>query len=214
MGKLLQSFEHFGLWKIERQDLAEFTKFVLRVNYEHHLQTQVPLDEIEMRIKEDERHFSDTHFYVLKTVCGQIFGTINACLWNGKDELAFEREYNLNLKTLINTLGLNPPQIWHIGRFAIDRKFVNQNETLGTFQKIYFKLLMTSVLVHVCTHSDNLMIAECDRKLQKILVKLGIVSQELSNGHMIMGSETLPILNTGAGVRPFVEKHKQLLSYV
>jgi hypothetical protein len=214
MGYILQNFKVFDLWKMEQNDLVDFTKFVLRIYYEHHLNVPAPIDEVEMCIKEDELLYPHTHFYALKTKEGNFFGAINACLWDGIEELAIEREYNLNLKQLIKARGLNPSEIWHVGRFAIDRKLINQNQILRKSQGFYFKLLMTYAFAHVCTHSDNLMIAECDKKLQGTLVKLGIVSEELSKGHFVLGSEALPILNTGAGLRPFVEKHKHLLNYV
>ncbi|MDR2906431.1 MAG: hypothetical protein LBU91_00360 [Bacteroidales bacterium] len=81
MGKLLLNFEAFDLWKIEREDLTDFTKFVVQINYEHHLQTSAPAEEIEAYIKKDEHIFDENaHFYALKTKNGQIFGTINAHL--------------------------------------------------------------------------------------------------------------------------------------
>jgi hypothetical protein len=214
MARFLQRFDAFDLWKMEQDDLADFTKFVLRIYYEHHLQTPAPIEEVEACIKEELQLYPDTHFYALKTKDGNIFGTINACLWDGKEKLAIEREYDLDLKQLIETRGLNPPQVWHIGRFAIDRKFINENQSLRALQGLYFKLLIVHAFAHISTHPDNLAIAECDRKLQSILVRLGISSEELGSERFVLGSQALPILNTGAGVRAFVDKHKHLLSYV
>jgi hypothetical protein len=120
---------------------------------------------------------------------------------------------NLNIKELIKKLGLNPPQVWHVGRLAIDRQIINENPALRATQGIFFKKLITHAFAHICTHPDNLAIAECDRKLHSTLVRMGIASKELSAGHIIWGSEALPILNTGTGVQAFVEKHKHLLYY-
>jgi len=214
MGKLLRNFDTFDLWKMGQRDLVDFTKFVLRIYYKHHMNIPAPIEEIEACIKEDQRLYPYTHFYAVKTKDGNIFGTINACCWNGNEKLAIEREYNLDIKQLIKARGLNPPQVWHIGRFAIDRKFISQTQALRALQGLFFKLLITSAFSHICTHPDNLAIAECDTKLQRTLVKLGIVSEELSKGRIVLGSEALPILNTGEGVRAFVEKHKHLLSHV
>jgi len=214
MGKLLQKFEHFDLWKIERQDLAEFTKFVLRVNYEHHLQTVAPIEEIEACCKEDEYSYEDKHFYALKTKDGQIFGTIKAWLWNGKDKLAMEEEYGLDIKQIIKARGLNPPQIWYTGRIAIDRKLINQSPELRALKVFYFKLLLTCFFAHVCTHPENVTVSSIDKKMHKAFIKLGIVCEELGEGHFTMGSEALPVINTGAGLQPFFEKHKHLLNYV
>ena len=214
MAKFLQNFGAFDLWKMEQNDLADFTTFVLRIYYEHHLQTPAPIEEVEACIEEDQRLCSHTHFYALKTKDGNIFGTINACLWDGKEKLAIEREYDLDLKRLIETRGLNPPEVWHMGRFAIDSKIINQNEALRATQGLFFRLLMTLAFAHVSRLPDNLMIAECDKKLQNILIKLGIFSEELSEEHFVLGSQALPILNTGAGLHLFVEKHKHLLNHV
>ncbi len=57
------------------------------------------------------------------------------------------------------------------------------------------------------------MIAECDRKLQKAFFALDIFCEELSSGHFVLGSEALPILNTGAGLHKFVEKYRHLFKH-
>jgi len=214
MSYILQSFETFDLWKIEQPNLAEFTKFVVQINYGHHLQTSAPIEEIEACIKEDEYCCQDKHFYALKTKCGKIFGTINAWLWNGKDELAMEQEYNLDVKQIIKAKGLNPPQIWYTGRIAIDRKLIAQSQELRALKVFYFKLLLTCLFNHVCTNPENVTIASIDTKMHKAFIKLGICCEELGDGHFTMGSEAIPVLNTGAGVQPFFEKHKHLLNYV
>ncbi len=213
MAYILQDFEIFELWKIERQDLVEFTKFVLRIYYQHHQNIPPPVKEVENCIKEDERLYPYTHFYAIKTKDGQIFGTINVCLWNGEAKLAIEQEYNLDIKQLIKERGLNPPEIWHIGRFAIDRTIINRSETLKSKHSFYFQLLLVCALVHICTKPNNLMIAECDVKLQKALMAVGIFCEKLSEGHFVLGSQALPVINTGEGLQTFFDKYKYLLNY-
>jgi len=212
-GILLQKFGDFELWRIEFPDVASFTKFVFSVYYEHHWQSEPPIEEVEACIKEDLARYSYTHFYALKTKDGRIFGTINASLWQDTYTLAFEREYNINISELIKTRGLNPPQVWHVGRFAIDRKFINQNEKLKAKQGLFFKLLMTCAFAHVCTHPDNLMIVESEVKLWRIGKLLGISCEALGESRMVLGSESFPAIDTGAGLQPFVDKHKYLLKY-
>jgi hypothetical protein len=214
MAILLQSFNDFDLWKIEREDLVDFTKFVLRVNYEHHLQTSPPIEEVEACVKKDKDSFSLTHCYAMKTKNGQTFGTINVSKWNGRDEFDIDKEFNLNVKELIKTRGLTPPEIWHIGRFATDRKIINSNRELRLLQAFYFQLLLTCVFHHICAFPDNVMFAECDIKLQKTLNTLGIFSEELAEPHIILGSETVPIFNTGAGLQQFYDNHKHLIPNV
>ena len=214
MATLLQNFETFDLWKIEQHDLADYTKFVLRIYYEHHLHVPAPIEEVEACIKEDEERYSLTHFYALKTKNGQTFGTINVSKWNGKDEFAIDKEYGLNAKELIKTRGLTPPEIWHIGRFATDRQIINSNRELRLLQVLYFKLLLTCVFHHICAYPDNVMFAECDIKLQKTLNTLGIFSEELAEPQMILGSETVPIFNNGAGLQQFYDNHKYLIPNV
>jgi hypothetical protein len=187
---------------------------VLRIYYEHHLHISPPIEEVERCIKEDERLYPYSKFYALKTKKGQIFGTINVCLWNGEEKLAIEEEYNLDIKQLIKNRGLNPPEIWHIGRFAIDRQLINQNEVLKAQQGFYFKLLLTCALVHICTNPNNLMIAECDTKLQRALMAIDIFCEKLSEGHFVLGSQALPVINTGAGLSVFLQRHRHLLNYL
>jgi len=214
MGKLLQNFEAFDLWKEELCDVANVTKFVFDVYYEHFWKSQPPIEEVEACIKEDLTRYPNTHLYTLKTKDGQIFGAINAVLWKGTYELAFEREYNLNIRELIKTRGLNPPQVWHLGRFAIDRKFVNENQVLKGTQTLFFKLLMTCAFSHVCTDPNNIMIAESEVQLWKVGKLLGISSEILGEARMVLGCESLPVIDTGAGLQSFVDKHKHLLNYV
>ncbi len=84
MGVILRDFGAYKLWKMEQQDLEDFTKFVLRIYYEHHLNIQAPIEEVEACIKEDKRLYKYSYFYALKTEEGKTFGTVNASLWNGK----------------------------------------------------------------------------------------------------------------------------------
>ena len=214
MGKLLQSYEAFDLWKIEREDLTDFTKFVIRIFYEHHMQILPPIEEVETCIKEDADIFDNAHFYALKTKNGQIFGTINAYLWDRTSRLVMEQEYNININEEVEKRKLNPPQIWYSGRLAIDRKLINESEELKTKQMFFFRLLITCAFLHVCTHPENLLVSEFDSKLQKTFVKLGVNSEPLSEEKFVLGSDALPILNTGAGLQAFVDRHKHLISYV
>ncbi len=214
MSCLLQDFGTYELWKIGKQDLAEFTKFVLCIYYGHHQNISPPVKEVEDCIKEDEHLYPCSHFYALKTKEGQIFGTINVCLWNGEEKLAIEREYNLDIKQLIKERGLTPPEIWHIGRFAIDRNIIKQNETLKTSQAVFFKLLMTLVFAHICRFPSNVVIVECDKKLYKTGKLLGIFSEQLSDERFVLGSQALPIIDTGAGLQFFFDRHKHLISHI
>ena len=213
MALLLQNFETFDLWQEEFCDVADFTRFVFGVYYEHHWQSSPPIEEVVACIREDETRFPHTHFYTLRTKQGKIFGAINASLWQGTYQLAFEREYNLSIRELIKTRNLNPPQVWHVGRFAIDRKFINQHETLKATQGLFFKLLMTCAFTHVCTHPNNLMIVESEVKLWRIGKLLGISCETLAEARMVLGSESFPAIDTGAGLQSFVDKHKHLLCY-
>ena len=214
MGKLLQNFETFDLWKVDREDLTDFTKFVIRIFYEHHMQIPPPIDEVEACVKEDARVFNENaHFYALKTKNGRIFGTINAYLWDRKSELEMEREYNISINEEVEKRELNPPQIWYSGRLAIDRKLINENEELKAKQVLFFRMLITCAFLHVCTHPENLLVAEFDSKLQKTFIKLGVDSIPLSEEKFVLGSDALPILNTGAGLQLFVDRHKHLLNY-
>jgi len=214
MKKPLQVFETFDLWQPEQSDLAEFTKFVLRIYYEHHLHTPAPIDEVNACIKEDLALFPNGHFYTLKTKEGEIFGTIGVSLWDGKAKLAIEQEYDLDITHEIKTRGLNPPQVWNIRRFATDRQMIKQRSELRPFHALYFKLLLTCVFHHICAYPNNAMVAECDCKLQRTLISLGISSEELSKPHFVLGSQAVPIFNTGAGLQEFYDNHKHLLNHV
>lgn len=213
MGKLLQTFDTFDLWKMDRHDLVEYTSFVVRINYEHHLQILPPTAEIEACVKKDEENFPFSHFYALKTKDGKIFGTINASLWDEQKVSAFERDFKVNITQILKTKK-SPPQIWHIGRFAIDRKAIKQNKTLLAKQVFYFKLLPTCAFAHVCTDPNNLLIIDTDPKIFEISKRFGVFYKQLGEAQFVMGSNVLPAINTGTGLMPFFEKHKHLLNYV
>jgi hypothetical protein len=81
-------------------------------------------------------------------------------------------------------------------------------------QVMFFQLLTTCTFSLVTTHPENIFISESDSKLQKTFFKLGVCTEPLSEEKFCLGSNALPVLITGAGLKPFVDKHKHLLNHL
>jgi hypothetical protein len=139
-----------------------------------------------------------------------MIGVIRAIKWNRKDRLPIEYDFNLDLNNLILGLNLQPKQVWHIGRFAIDNEAVCSDNILKSKRITILKLLLLCAFSHVMENTDNVAIAECDSKLFDKLRLFNIHSHVIGEPKNYLGSLTVPIINTAHGVREFVESNKEL----
>ena len=130
--------------------------------------------------------------------------------WNKKDKLPLETDFNINLADFITHLSPVPNKVWHIGRFAIDQEELIADKYLKSKRITILKLLLISAFKHIADDNDSIAVAECDSKLFGKLKLFNICSEILGKPKTYLGSLTLPIYNTSAGVKEFVESNKNL----
>lgn len=214
MNKLIKDYSDFSLWKISKKNISNATRFVLRVNYQHHMdQSEFPDYEFESALKEDLHYSKCSNIYAICNRQNKLIGVIRAMEWNWKDMLPIEKDFNVNLADFLSPLSILPKKVWHIGRFAIDQQEFISNQELRARRITILKVLLYCAFKHVADDKDSIAIAECDSKLFEKLRLFNICSEKLGEPKIYFGSLTVPIYNTSAGVKEFVELNK-LLCYV
>ncbi|WP_421920378.1 hypothetical protein [Marinifilum sp.] len=211
MDTLLCDFGNYSLWLVSEENLVKISNFIVKVNQEFHLKTNtINYYELIKTITLDLESYSSSHFYAIKNRNHEIIGSIKAQKWDGITKLPIEEDFKIDLKEVLQSLPFTPSEVWHIGRFAIDQKKIISDPYLRKFRITYLKMLLANSFQHISKKPDNIAIAECDKKLFEKLKLMGIQSAALKESKYYLGSETLPILNTGMGVNQFVNDNKNL----
>ena len=184
---------------------------MLKVNYQHHLnQTKFPYYELTKALKDDIIYSECSNCYAIYNRKSKLIGVIRAMEWNWKDKLPIEIDFNVNMTDFLSHLSSVPSKVWHIGRFAIDQEELISDQYLKSRRIIILKLLLFCAFKHVADDKNSIAIAECDFKLFEKLRLFKICSEILGEPKTYLGSVTVPIYNTSAGVKEFVESNKDL----
>jgi len=211
MDILLDDFQDYSLWLVSKDHLAEVSRFILRVNHQVHLNSNIInySDLIKTR-KLDLDSFSSSYFYAIKNKKHEIVGTIKAQKWDGSCKLPIEEDFDIKVDDIVSELSYKPHEVWHIGRFAIDQQKIKDDPLLKKNRIVILKMLMANALQHIYADRTNILIAECDRKLFEKLQLMEIYSSQIGNSKSYLGSETVPMFNTAIGVKKFVEQNTGL----
>ena len=212
MKKLVKNYGSFSLWKIkEMSDLQQVDQFILNVYYYHHLkQCFYPQKELQDMIMEDIYALPNSSFYVIIDDDGEIVATIKSELWDNKKKLPIEKDFKVDVNSIIQGLSHKPHQVFHIGRFAIDQDKIRKKTALREKRITILKLLMYHALLPVIENSSNIFICECDQKLYSKLNFLGLYPYIIGNSKLCMGSYTVPIYCDNAGIKDFFTQYKQI----
>jgi len=207
MDTLLNDFQNFSLWLISKENLQKVSSFILRVNNQVHMNSNIIIYKDFVKTREiDNDSFSTSHFYAIKNRKHEIVGTIKAQKWDRQSPLPIEHDFNIKVADIVSNLNCYPNEIWHIGRFAIDQEKVKKDQFLRKNRLTLLKLLLANAFQHIYTNPSNIALAECDKKLFEKLKLLQINSTPIGESKTYLGSETVPIYNTSSGV----EKNKHL----
>jgi len=203
---LVKDFGEYALHRFSNCMAQVICEFVVRVNYDIH-KCQASNGVIEQNVqktyKEELNLFGESHYYAIANKKDEIVGSIRAGMWNKKEKLPIQKDFDIP-PAYSNHNG----NVWHIGRFAVDPSKMNEN--LRKHRLMIFKLLLFHAIQHVCAEEDNIMLAECDRKLHEKVKLLNICSREIGESKQYIGSETVPIFNTSNGLKLFLWNHKHL----
>lgn len=183
--------------KAKKNDLYKLARFVVSENYLHH----DPFDfskaglnsEIETVFQEDVSLYADSDFYVA-VKDGTIVGSVKITLCNDTMTLPMEKLFGISY----NDLPFTDQKVLQVGRLCISK-------TLGTEGLPLLKQLLTLAIIHVCRRPGGIMIAECDKKLLRVLNLLGIKTKLLGAGVLYLGSVTIPIYSREEWLKTFLK---------
>lgn len=183
--------------KIKKNDLYLLARFVVSENYLHHdpLElSQTDLNsEIEAVFQEDVSLYADSDFYVA-VKDDTIVGSVKITLCNDTMTLPTEKLFGI----AYHDLPFVDQTVFQVGRLCIAK-------TLGAKGLPLLKRLLTLAILHVCRRPGSIMIAECDKKLLRVLNRLGIKTKLLGDGVFYLGSVTVPIYTREEWLKAFLK---------
>ncbi len=126
---------------------------------------------------EDLEQFGSSAFYAA-IYQEKVIGSVKVSLWDGFTSLPIQKLFGINcssFKTLNGQLA-----VWHVGRLAISK-----DNPMGI---LLLKQLLTLAIYSICKYpTKGIMVAECDKKLLRILNLLGIKTKALAPGIEYLG---------------------------
>ena len=193
------------LQKLKTPQLSELADFIVTQNFDHHAGGALPdnySEDIKSIREEEEVYYQNSQIFIARNNQNNIIGAIRVLKWNFMDELPIQKIFGINpLYVKKGTIN----DIYHIGRFAISKEMGNFN---------LFKKLMMCAIAPVCNHNSNIVFAECDSRLLRTMTLLGIKTEVIGESIDYLGSETIPVCMTGAGLMDFYQRHINLLPEV
>jgi hypothetical protein len=162
---------------------------------EHEKHFQREIDEV---YQEDLSLYECSAFYVA-TINYKIVGSVKITLWDGQTSLPLEKLFGIKC----SDLPFSNKLIWQVGRLAISKA----ENPLGIN---LLKQLLTLAIYSICLHPESVMVAECDKKLLRVLNLFGIKTQILAPGIEYLGSETIPIYSTDEWLKVYCENSNHL----
>ena len=177
MDKFITSYDNYSIWQLSENGLMELSEFVVMENYKHHTAGKLNDDfdsEITSVYNEEMRYFSRSRVFVAKNDQGAIIGAIRLMNWNKKEILPIQSLFDIqNLCDISPEDGVSA--IWHIGRLAV-------NTDIGRYGLILFKLLLLYAMFPICDQEKGIVFAECDSKLLRTMLLMGIQVKTLGEG--------------------------------
>lgn len=196
MKKKIASEDGYIIYQIEKDGILDAIKFVCATNYKKH-HSPVDKEQFDMEVTEisasEESIFDYSYFYVVMSKTGQLIGTLRV---HEVDKNSIDLPNFIDLKSI--------KTIYHIGRFAID---CNDGRKLGND---LFKKMILLAFSHICQYKNNIMIAECDMKLYKVLLRMGIDIVKIGPPFTCLGSETILVYARYENIIEYYLKYNSL----
>lgn len=196
----------FALSKLEKEDLYKSVEFPILTNYRNYYQN-MDLSKFQYYLNVNyskELLFFENAFYYAILANGEILGTIRTVKWDHTTPIPMEEIFGISINNVLIPNNSNKT-IWHIGRFAIDRK------TRHNLSSQLLKMLLMYSIEPICHSQSGIVLAECDVKLLKIINKLGIKTKVLADPVLYLGSKTVPILSERDDLLFFYNKNINLM---
>lgn len=210
MDLLLKKTEKFSLWAVSYEGLPHFAEFVSDANFEIHQGKKAPREEIENFIFHENELFKHSFFYAVKLKTGEYVGAVRITLWDGKFALPMSREFGVDINKILRDRNLNPTEIWHIARLAVNSPDNAKNRLTAQERNFVLKTLLARVISIICRYEDNVMLAECDERFLQMTPRIGIVNNEVvGDPVMYLGSKTIPVINTAKNLSSFLKTERK-----
>lgn len=204
MDQKVKQFNGFSLWQVSKDNLPAFSSFVAEIYSRYCSKQNAIKEEIQNILKYDMQHYDWAYFYAIRNTENAIIATIKVTRWQSTLYFPFHGEFNVDIESVIENLPFKPEEIWHLGRLAIDQRTIATDKLLSKYRFNMLKILLIVAFRHICTNDNNIMIAECDTRLNEKIRLLGINSISIGKSMIYLGSETIPIYNTGKNLRQFL----------
>lgn len=205
---IVKEHPFFTVWQVAEPNLPGFSRFVAGVNCKRSQQPGVSCGAMANEMSdEDIMYCKNSFFYAVKTRKNKIAGTVRVCRWEAGMVFPAERLWGIEIPGLAERMPFISPQIWHLGRLAVDGGEVAVDPHLAAMRVTLFKTLLVAAFRHICTHEHNLMVAECDTRLSDKIKLLGIRLKVLGSPLNYMGSEVVPVCCTGKELQLFIKKY-------
>jgi len=165
--------------------IRTLNEFVLNQNYIYHnidLDITSYTNLLDNICSFEQMLYSKSIYFIATDESGNIIGTIRSLLWDNNTKLPIETIFNIDIRSYFREL--SKLKLWHIGRFAIEKK-VNSITLLK-------KLILEGIGPIVAQKSLGA-VAECDEKLLKVLDMLGIEPTIITSSKEYLGSKTIPV---------------------
>lgn len=206
MDKFITSYDKYSIWQLSENGLMELSEFVVLENYKHHTAGQLSDNsnsEIASVYNEEMRYFNRSRVFVAKNEENKIIGAIRLMNWDGDDVLLIQSLFDIR-----NLNDISPEDakaaIWHIGRFAV-------STDIGRYGLVLFKLLLLYAMYPICEQEKGIVFAECDSKLLRTMLLMGIQAKTLGESIEYLGSETIPVYATRSGLMNFFNKNQEII---
>lgn len=211
MDRLIKDFGTFSLWSVSFEGLAEFAQFVVKTNYKSHQKTYSSCqDEINAVFEQEQNLYFKSKLYAIKDQNCNYLGSIRLSKWSEDITLPITEKFGINLKKLFISKNINPEEVWHVGRLAVNREPLRETGYSLNQRSEILKVLMTQALTPICKKEGNVLLAECDERFLKMAPNFDLTNFELVGKPLhYLGSPAIPVMNTVPNLLPFLEKNKR-----
>ncbi len=199
---MIQTNHYLG--KLEKNQLKNLAEFVVRENFKHHSNNNLPENyrtDVNAIYDEELNFYKNSEVFITRNQKGMITSAIRVLKWNFIDVLPIQKIFGIN--PILAISDPNVKDIYHIGRFAVSKDIRDIN---------LFKKLLVCVAKPICEQKGNMAFAECDSKLLRILNLLGVKTMIIGKSVNYLGSETIPIAMNYDGVIDFYNDNKHLIT--
>lgn len=189
---------------LKKNELRQLAVFIVKENGAHHNGASVSPEYFKSNV--DQIHAEDLMLYessafYLAIYNNKIIGSVKVSLWDGNTLLPIEKLFGINCKYL--PFFDEDLAVWHVGRLAISKE-----NPVGIS---LLRQLLTLAIYSICEYPyKGIMVAECDKKLLKVLNLLGIKARALAPGIEYLGSETIPVYSTTEWLNKFLTNNEQV----